>query len=77
MNRILKNANLSDNINQNKCNIDINDTRIAASFYLGLDSAILKLLKKGSREQWIFKLQKVRRNQIYNTNRFVLQELGR
>ena len=57
MNRVLKNANLSDNINQNKCNMDINDTRIAASFYLGLDSAILKLLKKGSREQWIFKLQ--------------------
>ena len=53
MNRVLKNANLSDNINQNKCNMDINDTRIAASFYLGLDSAILKLLKKGSREQWI------------------------
>ena len=28
-----------------------------------LDSAILKLLKKGSREQWIFKFQKIRRNQ--------------
>ena len=26
-------------------------------FHLGLDSAILKLLKKWSREQWIFKLQ--------------------
>ena len=56
MNRVLKNANLSDNINQNKCNMDINDTRIAASFYLGLDSAILKLPKKWSREQWIFEL---------------------
>ena len=57
--------------------MEINAARIAANFHLGLDSAILKLLKKGSREQWIFKLQKVRRNQIYNTNRFVLQELGR
>ena len=56
MNRVLKNANLSDNINQNKWKMDINDTRIAASFYLGLDSAILKLPKKGSREQWIFEL---------------------
>ena len=37
--------------------MDINATRIAASFHLGLDSAILKLLKKRSREQWIFKLQ--------------------
>ena len=34
-----------------------NAARIAASFHLGLDSAILKLLKKRSREQWIFKLQ--------------------
>ena len=57
MNRDLNNANLSDNINYNKCNMDINTARIAASFHLGLDSAILKLLKKGSREQWIFKLQ--------------------
>ena len=57
--------------------MEINAARIAASFHLGLDSAILKLLKKESREQWIFKLQKVRRNQIYNTNRFVLQEFGR
>lgn len=57
--------------------MEINAARITASFHLGLHSAILKLLKKGSREQWIFKLQKVRRNQIYNTNRFVLQELGR
>ena len=57
--------------------MEINAARIAASFHLGLDSAILKLLKKESREQWIFKLQKIRRNQIYNTNRFVLQELGR
>ena len=47
--------------------MDINAARIAASFHLGLDSAILKLLKKWSRVQWIFKLQKVRRNQIYNT----------
>ena len=53
----------------------MNTARIAASFHLDLDSAIIKLLKKWSREQWIFKLQKVRRNQIYNTNRFVLQEL--
>ena len=36
--------------------MDINAARIAASFNLGLDSAILKLLKKGSREQWIFEL---------------------
>ena len=57
MNRDLNNANLSDNINYNKCNMDINTARIAASFHLGLDSAILKLLKKWSREQWIFKLQ--------------------
>ena len=57
--------------------MEINAARIAANFHLDLDSAILKLLKKESREQWIFKLQKVRRNQIYNTNRFVLQELGR
>ena len=56
--------------------MDINAARIAVIFHLGLDSAILNLLKKGSREQWIFNLQKVRRNQIYNTNRFVLQELG-
>ena len=56
--------------------MEINAARIAASFHLGLHS-VLKLLKKGSREQQIFKLQKVRRNQIYNTNRFVLQELGR
>ena len=56
--------------------MEINAARIAASFHLDLDSAILKLLKKGSREQWIFKLQKVRRNQIYNTNRFVLQCVG-
>jgi hypothetical protein len=39
--------------------MEINAARITASFHLGLDSAILKLLKKGSREQWIFKLQKV------------------
>ena len=52
----------------------MNTARIAASFHLGLDSAIIKLLKKWSRVQWIFKLQKVRRNQIYNTNRFDLQE---
>ncbi len=39
--------------------MEINAARIAASFHLGLHSAILKLLKKGSREQWIFKLQKV------------------
>ena len=38
--------------------MEINAVRIAASFHLGLDSAILKLLKKGSREQWIFKLRK-------------------
>ena len=56
--------------------MEINAARIAASFHLGLDTAILKLLKKGSREQWIFKLQLVRRNQIYNTNQFILQELG-
>ena len=56
--------------------MEINAAIIAASFHLGLDSAILKLLKKGSREQWIFKLQLVRRNQIFNTNRFILQELG-
>jgi len=37
--------------------LEINAARIAASFHLGLDSAILKLLKKWSREQWIFKLQ--------------------
>jgi len=37
--------------------MEINAARIAASFHLGLDSVILKLLKKGSREQWIFKLQ--------------------
>ena len=57
MNRDLNNANLSDNINYNKCNMDINTARIAASFHLDLDSAILKLLKKGSREQWLLKLQ--------------------
>ena len=56
MNRVLNKVNVSDNINQNKYNMDINDTRIAASFYLGLDSAILKLPKKGSREQWILEL---------------------
>ena len=37
--------------------MEINAARIAASFYLDLDSTILKLLKKGSSEQWIFKLQ--------------------
>jgi len=36
--------------------MEINAVKIAASFHLGLDSAILKLLKKGSREQWIFEL---------------------
>ena len=30
--------------------MEINTARIAASFYLGLDSAILKLLKKWSRD---------------------------
>ena len=30
--------------------MEINAARIAASFYLGLDSAILKLLKKWSRD---------------------------
>jgi len=44
MNRVLNKVNLSDNINNNKCNMDINASRIAASFHLGLDSAILKLL---------------------------------
>ena len=39
--------------------MEINAVRIAASFHLGLDSAIIKLLKNGSREQWILKLQKV------------------
>ena len=39
--------------------MEINAVRIAASFHLGLDSAILKLLKKGSREQWIFKYKKL------------------
>ena len=57
--------------------MEINSARIATSFHLDLHSAILKLLKKGYREQWIFKLQKVRMNQIYNTNRFILQELRR
>lgn len=56
--------------------MEINAARIAASFHLGLDSANLKLLKIWSREQWIFKLQKVRRKQIYNTNWFIFQELG-
>ena len=56
--------------------MEIIAVRIAASFHLDLYSAILKLLKKGSREQWIFKLQKVRINQIYNTKWFILQELG-
>ena len=56
--------------------MDINAARIAARFHQGIDSAILKLLKKWSSVQWIFKLQKVRRNQIYNTKRFILQELG-
>ena len=56
--------------------MEINAARIAESFHLGIDSAILKLLKKWSIEQWIFKLQQVRRNQIYNTKRFILQELG-
>ena len=37
--------------------MEINAARIAAGFHLGLDSAILKLLKKGPREQWILKLQ--------------------
>ena len=56
--------------------MEINAARIAVIFHLGLDSAILKLLKKWSREQWIFKLQQVRRIQIYNTNRFILQKFG-
>ena len=55
--------------------MEINAARIAASFHLGLDSAIIKLLKKWSRVQWILKLQIVRRNQIYNTKWFILQEL--
>ena len=37
--------------------MEINAARIAESFHLGIDSAILKLLKKWSIEQWIFKLQ--------------------
>ena len=48
--------------------MDINSARIAASFHLGLDSAILKLHKIWSREQWIFKLQKVRRNKYITPN---------
>ena len=56
--------------------MDINAARIDASSRLGLDFAILKFLKKWSRVQWIFKLQKVRRNQIYNTKWFISQELG-
>jgi len=56
--------------------MDINAARIDASSRLGLDFAILKFLKKWSREQWIFKLQKVRSNQIYNTKWFISQELG-
>ena len=56
--------------------MEINAARITASFHLGLGSAILKFLKKWSRVQWIFKLQKVRRNQKYNTKWFILQELG-
>jgi len=44
MNRVLNKANLSDNINSTKCNMDKNAARIDASFHLGLDSAILKLL---------------------------------
>jgi len=37
--------------------MEINAARIATSFHLDLHSAILKLLKKESSEQWIFKLQ--------------------
>ena len=48
--------------------MEINAAIIAANFHLGLDSAILKLLKKWSREQWIFKLQSVRRNQYITPN---------